>query len=332
MSELNKLWSRGQQFLGTKYSIIGGAMSWISESNLVSAMSNNGMFGVLATGPMSPELLKEEIKKIKSKTNNPFGVNLIVMHPKLQELMDVCIEEKITHVIFAAGLINSSIIEKLKSHNIKVVAFAPNLSLAKRMIKNGIDALIIEGSEAGGHIGPVSTSVLVQEILPNITEVPVFVAGGIGRGEVIANYLKLGASGVQIGTAFVCSTECVAHQNFKDAFISASAKDAQPSVQIDPQFPVIPVRAIINQASKDFLVYQQEVINEFKSNTLSKQEAQLKIEHFWAGALRKAVVNGDVQNGSLMAGQSVGLIDKVEPICEILNKLINQAEQFLQSN
>ena len=332
MSYLDKFWSRGQQFLGTKYSIIGGAMSWISESNLVSAMSNNGMFGVLATGPMSPDLLREEIKKIKAKTKNPFGVNLIVMHPKLEDLMNVCIEEKITHVIFAAGLINSSIIEKLKSNNIKVVAFAPNLSLAKRMVKNGVDALIIEGYEAGGHIGPVSTSVLIQEILPNITEVPVFVAGGIGRGEVIANYLQLGASGVQIGTAFVCSSECIAHPNFKNAFISASSKDAQPSVQIDPLFPVIPVRAITNQASKDFLLYQQQMINEFKNNSLSKQEAQLKIEHFWAGALRKAVIDGDVQNGSLMAGQSVGLINKIEPISEILSNLINQAENFLQSN
>jgi enoyl-[acyl-carrier protein] reductase II len=329
MSKLDNLWSKGTKFLGSKYAVIGGAMSWVSENNLVSAMSNAGMFGVLAGGSMSPDLLKQEIQKVKQKTKNSFGVNLIVMHPQLDALIDVCIEEKITHVIFAAGLISSNIIEKLKSNNIKVVAFAPNLSLAKRMVKNGIDALVIEGSEAGGHIGPVSTSILVQEILPHITEVPVFVAGGIGRGEVIANYLNLGASGVQIGTAFVCSTECVAHENFKQAFIHAAAKDAQPSVQVDPTFPVIPVRAIFNKASNDFILYQHEVIKEFKAGGLAKLDAQLKIEHFWAGALRKAVVDGDVINGSLMAGQSVGMVEKIEPLADILARLINQTEEFL---
>ena len=186
-----------------------------------------------------------------------------------------------------------------------------------------------EGSEAGGHIGPVSTSVLAQEILPNIKEVPVFVAGGIGRGEMVANYLKMGAAGVQMGTIFVCSDECIAHDNFKQAFIRASARDVQSTVQIDNDFPVIPVRAISNQGSKDFLDFQKQVIEEYKSGKLEKHDAQMKIEHYWAGALRKAVVEGDVQKGSLMAGQSVGLVKEIKTMKNIIEEIIEQAENFL---
>jgi len=189
--------------------------------------------------------------------------------------------------------------------------------------------LIIEGNEAGGHIGPVSTMVLAQEILPQVTEVPVFVAGGIGRGEAMAMYLRMGASGVQIGTRLVCAYESIAHENFKKAFIRASARDAVPSVQVDPRFPVIPVRALANQASKRFLDYQREVIGRFQSGELDQKQAQLEIEHFWAGALRKAVIQGDVENGSLMAGQSVGLVAREQSVEEILTELVGQANAAL---
>jgi enoyl-[acyl-carrier protein] reductase II len=192
-----------------------------------------------------------------------------------------------------------------------------------------VDALVIEGMEAGGHIGPVTTSVLAQEVLPQITDVPVFIAGGIGRGEAIVSYLEMGASGVQLGTRFVCATESIAHDKFKEAFIRASSRDAMPSVQIDPDFPVIPVRALVNKATDAFTRTQLDVISEFRGGKLDKKEAQLKIEHFWAGALRKAVIDGDVENGSVMAGQSVGMVSKIQPLAEIVAELIAQGEEYI---
>jgi enoyl-[acyl-carrier protein] reductase II len=196
-------------------------------------------------------------------------------------------------------------------------------------VKNGADAIVIEGMEAGGHIGPVSTSVLAQEILPVVSDVPVFVAGGIGRGEAILSYLEMGASGVQLGTRFVCATESIAHPRYKHAFISAAARDAIPSVQIDPRFPVIPVRALNNEGTRRFMEFQRLVIDRFNLGELDQKEAQLEIEHFWAGALRRAVIEGDVENGSLMAGQSVGMVTHEQPTVEILNDLVGQAVHAL---
>src|SRR5207253_6492101 len=189
----------------------------------------------------------------------------------------------------------------------------------------GADAIVIEGSEAGGHIGPVSTAVLAQEVLPHLTEVPVFVAGGIGRGEAILSYLEMGASGVQLGTRFVCAHESIAHAHFKRAFIRASARDAVPSVQLDARFPVIPVRALANPATERFRAVQRQIIDRFNRGELSQKDAQLEIEHFWAGALRRAVIDGDVEAGSLMAGQSVGLVTREQSTTEIIEELISQA-------
>lgn len=327
---LDSLWKRGTDFLGTRYAILGGAMSWVSEHNLVAAISNAGGFGVLACGAMPPELLDKEITATKAMTSKPFGVNLITMHPKLDELIDICGKHKVSHVVLAGGLPKAASIARIKEFGAKVICFAPALVIAKKLIKSGADALVIEGMEAGGHIGPVSTSVLAQEILPHVTDVPVFVAGGIGRGEAISGFLEMGASGVQLGTRFVCATESIAHTNFKKAFIKASARDAMPSVQLDQEFPVIPVRAIENKATDDFLKVQGEAIQQFRSGQLKKEEAQLKIEHFWAGALRRAVIDGDVETGSIMAGQSVGMVTKEQPAEDIIAELVAQAENFLQ--
>lgn len=327
--KLDHLWKRGTEFLGTKYAILGGAMTWVSERNLVSALSNSGGFGVLACGSMPPEMLEAEIIATRALTQKPFGVNLIIMHPKLDELVNVCVRQNVSHVVLAGGIPKGPTIDALKAGGCKVIGFAPAAGIGKKLIKMGVDALVIEGSEAGGHIGPVSTSVLAQEILPTITDVPVFVAGGIGRGEQIATYLMMGAAGVQLGTRFVCATECVAHANFKNLFIKSAARNAMPSTQVDPDFPVIPVRAIMNKATEDFTRFQHEVIAEFKSGKLEKKDAQLKIEHYWAGALRKAVVDGDVENGSVMAGQSVGLVEKIQPMQEIMDELVGEAETFL---
>ena len=322
---LEHLWQRGREFLGTEFAIMGGAMSWISERHLVAAISNGGGFGVLACGSMSPELLAEEIRATQERTRKPFGVNLITMHPQLDTLIDVCGEMQVGHIVLAGGLPGSNAIKRAKDTGAKVVCFAPAPVAAKKLLRSGADALVIEGSEAGGHIGPVSTSVLAQEILPHIREVPVFVAGGIGRGEAVVSFLEMGASGCQLGTRFVCATECIAHPNFKKAFIAAAARDAMPSIQVDPQFPVIPVRALANNATKRFTLFQLDMVAKVKSGAIDQKEAQLQIEHFWAGALKRAVIDGDVENGSLMAGQSVGMVAREQPTAEILQELVDQA-------
>lgn len=328
---LERLWERGREFLGSEYAILGGAMSWVSERNLVSALSNAGGFGVVACGAMQPDQLSAEIAATKALTDKPFGVNLITMHPELDKLIDVCKEHNVTHVVLAGGLPNAKSIKQAKDFGAKVVCFSPALVLAKRLIRSGADALVIEGAEAGGHIGPVVTSVLVQEILPHIDKVPIFVAGGIGRGESMLSYLEMGAAGVQLGTRFVCATESIAHQNFKKAFIRAGARDAMPTVQVDPKFPVIPVRALNNKGTEEFMETQRRVIKKFNAGGLEKMDAQLEIEHFWAGALRKAVIDGDVENGSVMAGQSVGMVKKEQPVSEILEELVEQAVDVLVS-
>lgn len=329
---LKQLMHRGTEFLGTEFAILGGAMSWVSERNLVSAISNAGGFGVIACGAMNPQQLDTEIAETMQRTTRPFGVNLITMHPQLGDLIDVCAQHKVTHVVLAGGLPPGGAIDRIKSNGAKLVAFAPALALAKKMIRSGADALVIEGMEAGGHIGPVSTSVLAQEILPHVAaDIPVFVAGGIGRGEAIAAYLEMGAVGVQLGTRFVCATESIAHPNFKKAFIRASARDAIPSVQIDPRLPVIPVRALKNREMMAFAAKQVEVAGRLDSGEIEMMEAQLQIEHYWAGALRRAVIDGDVEGGSVMAGQSVGMVKREEPVAEIIAELVEEAEAALGS-
>ncbi|WP_230165230.1 nitronate monooxygenase family protein [Roseomonas sp. CECT 9278] len=323
--------ARGAAFFGSEVAMMGGAMSWVSERHLVAALSNAGAFGVIACGAMEPPRLAEEIAGTKALTARPFGVNLITMHPRLDQLVDVCLQAKVGHIVFAGGIPPGSAIKKAKEGGARVVCFAPALVLAKRMIRSGADALVIEGSEAGGHIGPVSLNVLAQEILPHITEVPVFVAGGIGRGEAILSYLEMGAAGVQLGTRFVCATESIAHPAFKNAFIRGNARDAMPTVQLDDAFPVIPVRALQNGGTRRFLEFQAETIRRFKAGEVEKDAAQLDIEHFWAGALRRAVIDGDVENGSLMAGQSVGMVTKEQPAAEIIAELIDQAVAALMA-
>jgi enoyl-[acyl-carrier protein] reductase II len=321
---------RGAAFLGSRYAILGGAMSWVSERNLVAAISNAGGFGVIACGAMGPELLDGEIAETKARTDKPFGVNLITMHPQLSELIDVCTRHGVGHVVLAGGLPPGFAIEKIKGSGAKLIAFAPALSLAKKLMRSGADAIVIEGMEAGGHIGPVSTNVLAQEILPHICEaIPVFVAGGIGRGEAIAAYLEMGAAGVQLGTRFVCATESIAHPNFKRAFIRASARDAVPSVQLDPRLPVIPVRALKNKETERFAAKQREIAEHLDGKKLEMAEAQLQIEHYWAGALRRAVIDGDIETGSVMAGQSVGMVTKEQPTAEIIAELVGEAEAAL---
>ncbi len=322
---LRRLWARGTEFLGCDVAIMGGAMSWVSERHLVAAISNAGGFGVIACGSMDPGRLAVEIAATQALTRRPFGVNLITMHPRLDDLIRVCLEAGVGHVVLAGGIPPGGAVRAVKDGGARLIAFAPALVLARRLIRSGADALVIEGSEAGGHIGPVSLTVLAQEILPHVREVPVFVAGGLGRGEAILAFLENGAAGAQLGTMFAAATESIAHPRFKQAFIRANARHALPSVQLDARFPVIPVRGLVNAGTRRFLDHQAETLARFRSGELSREAAQLAIEHFWAGSLRRAVIDGDVDEGSVMAGQSVGMVTAEQPVAAIIADLVGQA-------
>lgn len=324
------LMQRGIEFLGSEHAVLCGAMSWVSERNLVSAISNAGGFGVIACGAMTPELLDAEIAATKTLTAKPFGVNLITMHPLLTDLIEVCARHRVSHVVLAGGIPPRGSVEAIKAYGGKALVFAPTLALAKRLLRGGADALVIEGSEAGGHIGPVATSVLAQEFLPELAnDHVVFVAGGIGRGDMIAAYLEMGASGVQLGTRFACATESIAHPDFKKAFFRANARDAESSVQVDPRLPVIPVRALKNKGTEEFTAKQRQVAAQLDAGEVDMAEAQLEIEKFWAGALRRAVIDGDVESGSLMAGQSVGMVTEEQPVTDIMGQLMAESEAAL---
>lgn len=323
---------RGTQFLGCDTAILCGAMSWVSERNLVAAISNAGGFGVIACGAMTPALLDTEIAATRALTDRPFGVNLITMHPALFDLIAVTRKHGVTHVVLAGGIPPKGSVEAIKADDsdIKVICFAPTLAVAKKLLRSGADALVIEGMEAGGHIGPVSTSVLAQEMLPELAaDHLIFVAGGIGRGEAIASYLEMGAAGVQLGTRFACASESIAHPDFKRAFFRAAARDAVASVQVDPRLPVIPVRALKNKGTEEFTAKQREIAAKLDAGAIDMAAAQLEVEHFWAGALRRAVIEGDVETGSVMAGQSVGMVTREEPAADIIAELMAQCEAAL---
>ncbi len=243
---------------------------------------------------------------------------------------------------FAGGMPSSEDIAFVKNYGGRVVTLTPSAMILKRLMRLGVDAFIIEGSEAGGHIGPVSTSVLAQEILLPFSQAKndvkdavekdekkvdtplIFVAGGIGHGAMIAHYMSMGAVGCQMGTRFVCAQESPAHPAFKKAFIRASARDAVVSMQLDARLPVIPVRALKNKGMQRFMEKQKQVVEALEAEQKPLLDAQLEIEHFWAGALRRAVCDGDVENGSLMAGQSVGLIKREQPVKDIIGQLLQE--------
>ena len=321
----DRLSARGAAFLGCRIAILGGAMSWVSERHLVSAISNAGGFGVIACGSMNPSLLAAEIAATQAMTERPFGVNLITMHPQLDDLVRVCLAAGVSHIVLAGGIPPGAAVRAVKDGGAKLICFAPAYVLAKRLVRSGADAIVIEGSEAGGHIGPVSLTVLAQEILPHLREVPVFVAGGLGRGEAILSYLEMGASGAQLGTLFAAAAESIAHENFKRSFVRANARDALPSVQLDDRLPVIPVRGLVNAGTRHFAAHQAETLKRLEAGELTREQAQLSVEHFWAGALRRAVIDGDVDQGSMMAGQSVGMVNAVLPVAQIVGGLVEQA-------
>ena len=307
-----------------------GAMTWVSDYKLISALGNAGGFGLLAGGNAPVDVLEKEIIATREYTDAPFGVNLITIAPVYKDQLQLVCDMKCKLVMFAGSIPKDTEIQQVKDTGAKVICFAPTAPLAHRLIKIGADALMIEGAEAGGHIGPVSLSVLLQQILFEIDNTPVFVAGGIATGRMMAHLLMMGAAGIQMGTRFVMSEECKAHSKFKAVFKKANARDAVATPQFDSRLPVIPVRALKNKGSIEFSKLQIDLMNKLENKLIDQQQAQYEVENFWVGALRDAVIDGNVQRGSLMAGQSVGLVDKIKPIQGIIDEMVDDAESELQ--
>jgi len=323
MIELDALWKTGKDFLGTRYPIIAGAMTWISDSHFTAAVSEAGAFGSLAAGNMPPEMLHEEIQRVRQATDKPFAVNLITIAPNYREHLRVAAENKVPFIVFAGSFPRRPEIRAAKESGARVMSFASTESIARHLIDNGVDALILEGSEAGGHVGHVSLGILLQQVLFRVKDVPIFTAGGIATGAYIAHLLLMGAAGVQLGTYFVCTEECRTHPRFKEAFIRARARDAVSTPQISSDLRVVAVRALRNKGLDEFNQLQMELIE------ISHAEAQYEVESFWVGALRKAVQEGDTERGSVMAGQSIGLVNSVRPLREALDGLIRDTRDQL---
>ena len=321
-----KYWKRGQTFLDVEYPIISGAMTWISSSSLVKAVSDAGGFGILAAGNMPIDLLNGEINRLKSERVH-FGVNLITLAPNYLDHLTECIKMEVPHIVFAGSFPRKNEIQQAKEGGARVICFASTESIAKRMIEYGADALILEGSEAGGHIGHVSTVILIQQVLFNFPDIPIFVAGGIATGKMIAHLFLMGASGIQMGTIFAMSEESPAHTAFKERYKKARAREAFATPQYDSKLPIVAVRAIKNRGTDDFGKLQLSLLNKINNGETSRIEAQFEAEKFWIGALRKAVQDGDIQSGSLMAGQSVGLVNEIKPVKHIFRDLLSEAGQ-----
>lgn len=326
---LDRVWRRGKEFLGSELPIMCGAMTWISDPQLVSLMSNLGAFGVLAAGNMPPDLFAQYVEDTRARTQRPFAGNVITIAPNYLPHLDILCGQKVSHIVFAGSIPRASEVQKAKDSGAKVLCFASTESIAARMIDYGADALILEGSEAGGHIGHVSTVVLLQEILFKFPDLPIFVAGGIATGKMIAHLVLMGAAGAQMGTRFVMAEECSAHPRFKDVFIKARAREAIATPQYSAKLPVVSVRALNNHAMEHFGDLQLELLAQLRDGKLNRQDAQFKVEEYWVGSLRRAAVEGDVDHGSLMAGQSVGLANRVQPLREILGELVDEADRAL---
>lgn len=294
--------------LGIKYPIIQGAMAWIADGNLAGHVSKEGGLGIIAGGGMPIDVLRNEIKKAKAITENPFGVNLMLMMPNIEEQIDVCIEEGVKVVTTGAG--NPGVyMEKLKAAGIKVIPVVASVALAKRMEKIGADAVVAEGMEAGGHIGEITTMALVPQIAEAVS-IPVIAAGGIGGGKQFLAAFALGAEGVQVGTKFLVADECNVHDNYKEAIIKAKDR----STVATGNYTGHPVRVINNKLAKEML--------EMEKRGASVEE----LEKLGTGKLRLAAVEGDVKEGSVMSGQVASMVTKRESVKDIIEGLMRDLE------
>ena len=294
--------------LGIKYPIIQGAMAWIADGNLAGHVSKEGGLGIIAGGGMPIDILRNEIKKAKAITENPFGVNLMLMMPNIEEQIDVCVEEGVKVVTTGAG--NPGVyMEKLKAAGIKVIPVVASVALAKRMEKIGADAVVAEGMEAGGHIGEITTMALVPQIAEAVS-IPVIAAGGIGGGKQFLAAFALGAEGVQVGTKFLVADECNVHDNYKEAIIKAKDR----STVATGNYTGHPVRVINNKLAKEML--------EMEKRGASVEE----LEKMGTGKLRLAAVEGDVKEGSVMSGQVASMVTKRESVKDIIEGLMRDLE------
>jgi enoyl-[acyl-carrier protein] reductase II len=297
--------------LGIKYPVFQGGMAWASNYELASAVSNAGGLGIIGAGQMPPELLVQEIRKAKDNTDKPFGVNLILYLPYIDDLVDAVIQEGVPVVTTGAGNAGPYI-NKFHAAGIKVIPVVPSTALAKRMERAGADALIAEGTESGGHIGELTTMVIVPQIAENV-EIPVIAAGGIADYRGFAAVLCLGASGIQMGTRFLATKECRIHQNWKDMVVKASDRDTVVTGRPTGH----PVRVLKNRLAKMFLELEE------KCSPISEYE-KLGI-----GKLKAASVDGDVEMGSLMSGQIAGLIKEEKTVREVIEEIVMQTEEFI---
>lgn len=292
------------ELLGIKYPVIQGGMAWVATAELAAAVSNAGGIGLIAAGNAPAEYVKEQIHKARTITDKPFGVNVMLMSPYANEVMEMLVEEKVALVTTGAGN-PGQYIPALKGVGTVVIPVIPSVALAQRMEKAGADAIVAEGYEAGGHIGELTTMTLVP-MVADAVNIPVIAAGGIADSRGVNAAFALGAEGVQVGTRFLCSDECTVHQNYKDAVVSAKDRDAVVTGRSTGH----PVRTLKNKLTRTM-------------DKLEKEGNLEELEVLGAGALRAAVVDGDVQMGSAMAGQSAGLIADIKSCEQIVKDLFN---------
>lgn len=292
------------KILNIKYPILQGAMANISNGSFASIVSNNGALGVIATGGMNKEKLIEEIRICKSNTTKPFGVNLMLLHPQIDEFAQIVIDEKVPVITTGAGN-PSKYIENWKKAGIKVIPVVPNATLAKRVEQYGADAVIAEGNESGGHIGPMTTMTVLPEVV-SVVNIPVVAAGGISTGKQMLATEILGASGFQMGTIFLATNECPIHENYKNAVIKASSNN----ITVTGYSLGMPVRLIKNDMSRKYLEMER------------RGEDKMELEKFTLGSLKKAVISGDTKNGSVMAGLVVGQVNEISTVKDTIEKLM----------
>lgn len=294
--------------LGIEYPIIQGGMAWVATAELAAAVSNGGGLGLIAAGGAPAEVVREQIKKARELTDKPFGVNVMLMNPNSDEIMQVIMEEKPAVVATGAGN-PGKYIEGLKAAGIKIMPVVASVAMAKRMEKAGADAVIAEGTEAGGHIGELTTMVLTPQVVDAVS-IPVVSAGGYADSRGTKAAFALGADGIQVGTRFICSEECLAHENYKNAVLKAKDRDAV----VTGRATGAPVRALKNKLTREYA-------------RLEKEGASFEeIEALGVGGLRRAFQEGDVEMGSLMAGQSAAMVNKIEPCADIIKDFFDGVE------
>lgn len=305
------------ELLNIQYPIFQGAMARIAESNLASSVSNAGGLGIIAGGNAPADVVREEIRKTKEMTDKPFAVNVMLLSENIEEIVDVICEEKVPIVTTGAGS-PAKFIEKFKENGVKVIPVVPSVAIAKKMEQLGVDAVIAEGMEAGGHIGKLTTMALVPQIVDAVN-IPVIAAGGIADGRGMVASFALGACGVQIGTRFLVSTDCVIHQNYKNRILKARDIDTVITGQITGH----PVRVIKNKLANQFLKAEKEA---YKNETNDFSE----MEQLGVGALYKATALGDVDYGSVMSGQIAGMVNKEQSSKEIIDEIIAEYDEVLK--